>query len=92
MKNKIKILMFFLGFPDQGYEESDHSSVFSTPSPKSRQRQQPTSPLVTLETQHASLKRKKVRRGTDKALQFSKLPTVSNIVFLFYLFLLFIIF
>ena len=46
-----------VGVPDQGFEDSD-SSVFSTPSPKSKMRTQPPPPFF--ETQHASLKRKKI--------------------------------
>ena len=46
-----------VGVPDQGFEDSD-SSVFSTPSPKSKMRAQPPPPFF--ETQHASLKRKKI--------------------------------
>ncbi len=47
-----------LGLPDQGYEDSD-SSVFSTPSPTSKNRGISPS-LLSMETQHASLKRKKI--------------------------------
>ncbi|KAK2177454.1 hypothetical protein NP493_597g01042 [Ridgeia piscesae] len=46
------------GLPDQGYEESDTSSVFSTPSPKTKLHG--LTSLLTNETQHASLKRKKL--------------------------------
>ncbi|XP_064600036.1 rho GTPase-activating protein 39-like isoform X2 [Liolophura sinensis] len=44
--------------PDQGYGESDSSSVFSTSSPKSHSKPPPPPPLP-IETQHASLKRRK---------------------------------
>ena len=46
------------GLPDQGYEESDTSSVFSTPSPKTKLHG--ITSHLTNETQHASLKRKKL--------------------------------
>ncbi len=49
-------MILISGIPEQGFEDSD-SSVFSTPSPKSKMRG-PTPPF--LETQHASLKRKKI--------------------------------
>ena len=52
---------FAPGLPDQGYDDSDDSSVFSTPSPKTKQRGVTPPMLLPLsETQHASLKRKKV--------------------------------
>ena len=46
------------GLPDQGYDESEDSSVFSTPSPKTKSRNSQS--VLLMETQHASLKRKKV--------------------------------
>lgn len=48
--------------PDHGYEESDNSSIFSSPSPQLRQRGAPSPASASLpaETQHASLRRKKV--------------------------------
>lgn len=64
-------MMLFLyvlpaGLPDQGFEDSeDSSSVFSTPSPKTKHTHAPhekslTPPLLPSETQHASLRRKKM--------------------------------
>ena len=32
------MIVLIVGLPDQGFEDSDNSSIFSSPSPKSRQR------------------------------------------------------
>ena len=62
----VAYVTFTPGLPDQGYDDSDDdddddSSVFSTPSPKTRQRgATPPLHLSLSETQHASLKRKKL--------------------------------
>ncbi|KAK2154868.1 hypothetical protein LSH36_255g02019 [Paralvinella palmiformis] len=63
------------GLPDQGFEDSDNSSVFSTPSPRSKQRNNEniTPPLLTSETHHASLRRKKppLEKQEQLALQLA---------------------
>jgi len=38
--------MLFVGLPDQGFEDSDNSSIFSSPSPKSRQRTSATADMA----------------------------------------------
>ena len=59
-----------LSGPDQGYEESDTSSLFSSPSPQLRQRAaSPASAILPVETQHASLRRKKVPEKTEPVRQ-----------------------
>ena len=55
------------GLPDQGYEESDTSSVFSTPSPKTKIHG--LTALLSNETQHASLKRKKLPEKREPAVE-----------------------
>jgi len=36
--NVVYFFVLTVGLPDQGFEDSDNSSIFSSPSPKSRQR------------------------------------------------------
>lgn len=71
---------FFMPGPDHGYgEDSEDSSVFSdTPSPKSKPRGVgggDSPPLTLTETQHASLKRKKL---LEKQTEHIRTPTLEK--------------
>ena len=52
-----------VGLPDQGFEDSDNSSIFSSPSPKSRQR---TSAPYSAEVAHNSCVQLRPRMTADE--------------------------
>ena len=64
----IPLAFMFTGFPDQGYEDSDNSSVFSADTPSPKQPNAPQPSIIQMETQHASLRRKKLPKEKPEAI------------------------
>jgi hypothetical protein len=61
------MIFMFPGMQEQeDYEDSDNSSVFSTPSPKPRNKAPPP-PSLPLDLHHASLRRKRIVEKSESA-------------------------